>query len=168
MPSTYTPIQSYTVSGTSTSSINFNSVSGYTDLILVQQLPNDPTATYAYSNYRFNSDTGSNYSTTYMYWYNAVTSGRQSNASFILNGTSSYMGNTMIITHIQNYANSTTNKSVLTKAMFSANAGGSPQEIWASVGMWRSTSAITSVNVFINTGNYSSGSTFTLYGIKAA
>lgn len=162
---TYEPIATATLNG-STASYTFSSIpSTYTDLILVQSLPGDPSGTYGYSNYRVNSDTGSNYNSSYYYWYNAATYGRQTSSAFILNGTSSYLGNTNIITHIQNYSNSTTYKSLITRANFSANSNGVPQEIWESIGVWRSTAAINSVTAYMNTGNYSSGSTLTLYGI---
>jgi len=169
MPATYEPIANYTVTNTSTNTINFNSIpSTYTDLRLVQSLPNDPTSTYGYSRYRFNSDTASNYSTNYFYWYNAATAGRQNNQTSILNGTSSYLGNTNIMTDILSYSSTSRKKSLITRANFSANGGGVPQEIWLSSALWRSTSAITSVTIFIDSGNYSSGSTFSLYGIKSA
>jgi len=164
--STYFPIATNTVSGTSTNTVTFSSVPNtYTDLVLVQSLPGDPTATYAYSNVRLNGDTGSNYSTTYEYYYNAKTAGRQANASFILNGTSSYMSNTNIITNIMNYSGTINNKTLITRANFSANSNGAVQEIWLCGGLWRNTNAVNSVTAYLNTGNYSSGSTFTLYGI---
>ena len=54
---TYQPIATSTVSGSSTNSVTFTGIpSTYNDLILIQCLPGDPTATYGYSNIRFNSD----------------------------------------------------------------------------------------------------------------
>lgn len=165
--STYFPIATSTVSGSSTNSVTFTGIPNtYTDLVLVQSLPGDPSATYGYSNIRFNSDTGSNYSTSYFYWYNAITAGRQANVSFLLgSGTSSFLGNATIITHIQNYSNTINNKTAIIRANVSANANGITQEIFHCAGLWRNTNAINSVTAFMNTGNYSSGSTFTLYGI---
>ena len=61
-----------------------------------------------------------------------------------------------------NYSNATTYKTVITRAS-NANNG-----VDAVVGLWRNTAAITSINVFLGTGNLDTGSTFTLYGIKAA
>lgn len=163
---TYLPIATTTVSGTSTNSVTFSSIPNtYTDLILVQYLPGDPTATYGYSNLRFNSDTANNYSSSYHYYYNAVTAGRQANVSYILHGTSSFIGNSNIITHIQNYSNTTNNKATISRVNLNANSNGIVQEIFESAGLYRSASAITSVTAFIGSGNYSSGSTFTLYGI---
>jgi hypothetical protein len=163
---TYLPIATTTVSGTSTASVTFSSIPNtYKDLVLVQYLPGDPTATYGYSNLRFNSDTASNYSSSYQYYYNASTPGRQANVTSILHGTSSYMGNSNIITHIQNYSNTTNNKTSISRVNLSANANGTVQEIFEGTGLYRSTSAITSVTAFISSGNYASGSMFTLYGI---
>jgi hypothetical protein len=70
------------------------------------------------------------------------------------------------IFHLQNYSNSTTYKTVLNRTNYAGSGG------WtvASVGLWRDTSAITSIRIAISetqTGNFISGSTFTLYGIKA-
>jgi len=164
--STYVPIATNTVSGTTTGTITFSSIPNtYTDLILVQSLPGDPTATYGYSNLRLNGDTATNYSTTYQYYYNARTTGRQSAATFILHGTSSYLGNANIITHIQNYSSTVNHKTTISRVNLSANGNGAVQEIFEGAGLYRSASAITSVTAFMNTGNYSSGSTFTLYGI---
>lgn len=164
---TYQPIATNTVSGSSTNSVTFTGIPNtYTDLILIQSLPGDPTATYDYSNIRFNSDTATNYSTSYHYYYNAATVGRQSNATFLLSsGTSSYMSNSNLITHIMNYSNTATYKSTMTRANLSANSNGVVQEIFQCAGLYRSTSAITSVTAYTGSGNYSSGSTFTLYGI---
>ena len=68
-----------------------------------------------------------------------------------------------IIANIFNYSNTTTFKTILSR---SGNAGASTT---AAVSLRRDTSAITTIS-FDLTGasTYSVGSTFTLYGIKAA
>jgi hypothetical protein len=59
-----------------------------------------------------------------------------------------------------NYSNTTTYKTVLTRA------GRNNQATEAFVGLWRNTAAITSISLTSQT--YTTDSTFTLYGIKAA
>jgi hypothetical protein len=67
------------------------------------------------------------------------------------------------IAHIQNYSNTTTHKTVISR-------GGSPATNSSPmVGLWRNTSAINSIKISLQSGTaLKSGSTFTLYGIKAA
>lgn len=63
---------------------------------------------------------------------------------------------------ILNYANTTTNKTMI------ARGGVASSSSTASVSLFRSTSAITRVGIAtFGAGNFISGSTFTLYGIKA-
>ena len=59
-----------------------------------------------------------------------------------------------------NYANTTTYKTVLTRASSNGDI------VMANVSTWRSTSAITSL-VYAG-ATFNSGTVFTLYGIKAA
>jgi hypothetical protein len=62
-----------------------------------------------------------------------------------------------------NYSNTTTYKTWLSRS------GASDRATEALVGLWRSTSAITTIALSIDAGaTYSTGSTFTLYGIAAA
>ena len=157
--STYTPIATTTL-GSAQATITFNSFSGYTDLILVVagtvSVANNPTL-------RFNSDTGSNYSWTYLVGNGtSATSGRSSNTTSILTGGlgTSTMGN--VIYHIQNYSNSTTNKTVISRHNRSDDSVG------AWVGLWRNTAAITTIDLGAGGGNWNTGSTFTLYGIASA
>jgi hypothetical protein len=64
---------------------------------------------------------------------------------------------------IMNYSNTTTNKTVL------ARASSQQEGVEATVGLWRSTAAITSITFdLVSTRTFSVGSTLTLYGIKAA
>jgi hypothetical protein len=61
-----------------------------------------------------------------------------------------------------NYSNATTYKTALARTSEDGVAA-------AYVGLWRSTSAITSITIDKGSSdNFASGSTFTLYGIKAA
>jgi prophage DNA circulation protein len=59
------------------------------------------------------------------------------------------------------YANTTTNKTILSRSNNVANL------VQTTVSMWRSTAAITSILVYAN-GTYPIGATFKLYGIEAA
>jgi hypothetical protein len=65
-----------------------------------------------------------------------------------------------------NYSNATTYKTWLSRnnRASASNAPGTE----ALVGLWRSTSAITELVIGLTGGNFDTGSTFTLYGIKAA
>ena len=159
MASTYEPIATTTASG-SVSSITFSSISGsYTDLVLIFD---GKTSTASEWGLRFNSDSGNNYSSTWVAGSSGVAqSSRYSNTNF---ATLSYIrtDKTMSIAHIQNYSNTTTYKTVLART---SETGG----VWGLVSLWRNTSAINEITV-VNTGsyNFSNISTITLYGIKAA
>jgi hypothetical protein len=160
MAITYEPIATTTL-GTAEASVTFSSISGsYTDLIIIAS---GTVNTNSYFAFRFNGDTGSNYSNTEIDGNGtAASSNRNSSNNYLYNG-SILTTQTNVINHIQNYSNSTTYKTVLTR---SNNAG---SIVKASVGLWRSTSAITSIEMTTAGANtFSSGSTFTLYGIASA
>ena len=164
MASTYTPIQSYTVSS-STTQINFNSINGsYTDLILICNF--GIAGGTDNMSMRFNSDTGSNYSVTWMAGNGSnAYSGRYSNQTYVLldNYSAATASVASVYTiQIANYSNSTTYKTALTRSNTAANATN------ANVGLWRSTSAITSVTLNTQGNNFATGSTFSLYGVKSA
>jgi len=161
--STYTPIATTTASG-STSSITFNSFTGYTDLVLVFEGNSTNAGSSANSlRIRVNSDTGSNYSGTYLSGNgSSAASGRTSNATnwdAINIAQASVRG--MAKMYFMNYSNSTTYKTMLSHSSVAA------VDALPAVNLWRNTNAITAIELFI-TGNFSSGSTFTLYGIAAA
>jgi len=170
MAITYEPIATTTVSGGSTSEVEFASISGsYTDLIIVGNLG---SASNSYVSARFNSDTGSNYSVTNLSGNGTTAiSNRGSSRSVAEISYEVYQGSTIqanFIAQIMNYSNSTTYKTMLSRTN-NAAIGTS-----ATVVLWRSTSAITNIKLYSSTGNganlfnFTSGSTFTLYGIKAA
>ena len=165
--STYTPIATTTL-GSAASSVTFSSISGaYTDLVLVINWAQSEVASCWI---RFNSDSGSNYSFTELRGNgSAASSTRLSNTAqsywaYNVFPDTSFTGNAII--SIQNYSNTTTNKTFLSRA--NANSG-SFAGTSAIVGLWRSTSAITSIILDTDgAATYSTGSTFTLYGILAA
>jgi hypothetical protein len=165
MPSTYEPIATQTL-GSSAATVTFSSISGsYTDIVAVI------TAKVAASSYdlsfRVNGDSGTNYSLTALSGNGSTaTSIRVSSASAGRGDYRAYMDTSEFNNYIiqfMNYSNSTTNKTVIGRGN-SAALGTD-----AVVNLWRNTAAITSI-VFAPefTGNFATGSTFTLYGIKAA
>ena len=160
---TYVPLATQTL-GSATASVTFSSISGaYTDLVLVVN-GTLSSGGYIDSYVRFNSDSGTNYSRTYLFGDGGSTvSGRNSAATglgFV------YMNSTdraAIVINIMNYANATTYKTATTRT----TAPGSGGVTAAYVGLWRNTAAITTIEIV--TGNtFAIGSTFTLYGIAAA
>lgn len=162
MPSTYTPIATTTL-GSAAPSVTFSSISGsYTDLILVATpIYSTSAATKLY----INNDSTSVYSGTWLYGTgSAAGSYRVSNTAPIIinyfNNGSSDTPNQII--NFQNYSNATTFKT------FIGRNNNSAQGTDAVVGLWRSTSAITQLELQTTTGNYNAGSTFTLYGVKSA
>jgi len=162
---TYTPIASTTTSG-SASSVTFSSISGaYTDLVVVINY-DSVTAGNQSLNMRFNGDTATNYSYTILRGSgSAAQSARGSSDDRIYCGSSSTgvtnIASTAII-HIQNYSNTTTYKTALIRD------NNPDYYLFANVGLWRSTSAITSLTFYQSSYNFINGSTFALYGITAA
>lgn len=168
MSKTYDPISSTTLTS-NTTFIDFTSIpQTFTDLLLVLAIRDTAAGSQTYPWLRFNSDSGTNYSFTRMHGTgSSVASGRASNQDKLefceapgAGSTSNYFA--PLFVHFQNYANTTTNKTVLVRTN---NVGGAVA-VGALVGLWRSTSAITSIRLNGQT-SLASGSTATLYGIKA-
>lgn len=162
MASTYEPIATYTASG-SISTYTFSSIPAtYTDLILVKSgAISGGDNTFM----RFNGDTGSNYSTTIIQGSgSAASSGRSTNSTSAGVGYTGDANEIMQIIQIMNYANTTTYKTAISRSNSSTTNG----YVQAGVELWRSTAAINSVTLFQGSTNFNTGTTFTLYGIKAA
>ena len=161
MPKTYEPIQTQTV-GTAVASVTFTSIpQTYTDLVLVtsgtstgaaQITLKINSATTNYSSVNLSSNGSSAFSGTFtgltyiQLGYHDYFSGSQSNA----------------ITHIMNYTNTTTFKTVLNRTSNGVVGVG------LSVGLYRSTSAITIIDALPLGSTWATGTVLTLYGIKAA
>jgi len=162
--STYTPIATTTL-GSAAASYTFSSISStYTDLVLVVTSASSLGTGYGLR-MRFNGDTASNYSWTHLYGTgSAAGSSRGTSDTSILIGYSpAAIGGNVATVNIQNYSNATTYKTDL------ARGSETDYRVGAIVGLWRNTSAITSITLFDEgAGNLLTGSTFTLYGIAAA
>jgi hypothetical protein len=171
--STYTPIISTTVSGSSTTSVSLTSIpSTYTDLIMVCY-KNDNSPSDSRTNIGFNNDSTTLYSSTGLLTYaGSATSSRNSNRVII----DDYTGGARTLTgifattiyHIMNYANTSVYKTIVGR-QGSNDTGVVDYGTAIVTGLYRSTNAITSIQITGNgTPTFGSGSTFTLYGIKAA
>lgn len=161
MPQTYTPIASQTLTSAQ-SSVTFSSISSaYTDLVVIIE---GAMTVSSDMRIQFNSDGGSNYSNTTLEGNGTTAqSARWSNQTkLIVNNFATGTGRGNFSLFIMNYANTTTFKTVLHRMAFAGNA------TEAGAGLWRSTAAITSMELFANATTWISGSTFTLYGILKA
>ena len=118
-----------------------------------------------------NTDTGANY--TYHAFYG---SGSSTGAFGAASTTINYLGeityasaaaNIMGVTIIDilDYASTTKYK---TTRVFNGDDRNGAGYVYLTSGLWMNTAAITSVQIKTNSGNFTTASTFALYGIKAA
>jgi hypothetical protein len=166
--STYTPIYAQTLSG-STASITFSNIpTTFTDLKLVVSGITTVTG-YAFT-LSVNSDTGSNYSQTLI---SSNGTSAQSARYSSSNNTNMYIGGwvsgydstapSTLTLDFMNYSNTTTNKTILWRS------SSSPRSVESGVMMYRRLAPITTITISSQSGaSMATGSTFTLYGIKAA
>lgn len=163
MASTYTPIATQTL-GSAASSVTFSSIPGtYTDLVLV--MDSQLTGGSGTAWLQFNGDTATNYSDTFLTGNGTTASStRNSTSANLFFGEALSTTRTMQVVHIANYFSANTTKPII------ARSNGATSAVNIVVGLWRATpAAITSILVSQNAGNtFIAGSTFTLYGIKAA
>ena len=156
------PIATTTISNSTTAAYTFSSIPNtYTDLILVMSVGNNNNSGYGVQ-IRYNGDTGSNYSWTYLVGNgSSAISGRNSNATYfdigIENDTTNFA---VITTQVMNYANTTTYKTAISRG------SASTVEVSTNASLWRSTAAINSLTITKTANYFKNGSTFTLYGIN--
>ena len=169
--SSYESIATVSVGAGGSSSIDFTSISsGYSHLQirLISRLSG--TGTSAQSNtIRFNSDSGTNYRSHFLLGNGSSASAFDGGAATrLFNGIGADGDNTSgifgsVIIDILDYAN--TNKYKVTRTLGGLDANGSG-ELTLISGLWLSTSAITSISIIPEAGNYVQYSHFALYGIK--
>ena len=164
---TYDLLGSLSLAGVKTGT--FTSISGsYTDLKVVFT----GTSANGGIGFRFNSDTATNYSATLLKGNSAAAQSTSwINKTYLPSFGDSGAGliqKSVVILDIFSYANSSYKA---TLQSISADDNGANQgTAGAMAGLWRSTSAITSVAVYKPSGanNFDTGATAYLYGIKAA
>ena len=168
MPNTYEAIATQTLASTSTATVTFSSIpSTYTDLVIVIIGANNGGSRIRY---RFNNDSGSNYSRTSLTGNgssaNSYQGSNNTEADLNVIGGSTTMTYPMtIISNIQNYSNTTTYKTLISRFGSNDTTAAATE---ATVNLWRSTAAINRVDAIAQGGNWIIGTTISLYGIKAA
>jgi hypothetical protein len=153
-----------TTLGSAASTITFSSIAAsWTDLRLV--LNSSVSATGSELKLTFNNDTATNYSFTTVYGYGAsAASYRESTRVGIPLDAAFGIPNTqwaLWTADIFSYAGSTF-KTALTTGSNDNNGSGAT---FRNVGLWRSTSAITRLDLSVSGITFQTGTTATLYGI---
>ena len=167
LPSTMTPIATNTLTAAA-ASVAFSGIPNtYTDIVAVCQLVATSATLQNAPQLRVNGDTASNYSATALNGNGTnAASGRWSNQTVIYAdyyGILQSDGIGQATAHYMNYSNTTTYKTVLIRS------GKGNKETTASVGLWRNTAAIHTITFITDSPQtFAAGTTFTLYGIKAA
>lgn len=153
--------------GSAAATVTFGSIpSGYRDLRLVCVMTSGNGGNGVVA-IRYNGDTAANYLNVGM--YGEATSATGSYANTV---SYQYMSSTSIQTteattstlDIMDYAQADKHKTFIGR---SGTSGATVSNVVATASRWASTSAVTTLNIFINgTGTFAAGSTFVLYGVK--
>lgn len=167
MAVTYEPIATTTL-GTAASSISFSSISSaYTDLKIILVASN--TTNNFNIRFRFNSDTGSNYDSLILYGYNTTAGAGNENA--MTENIANYSQGMPVTPNyglytfdVMSYAGSTFKTTINTASEDLSSQG----EVSRIVNMWENTSAINAISIRVTGGNFTVGTTATLYGILKA
>ena len=121
---------------------------------------------------QFNSDTGSNYARHSLYGDGStVTAAGNASQTSILcplaitqNGTTANIHSGLIM-DIHDYISSTKNK---TLRIFNGQDLNGSGHVNLNSGLWMSTNTINSITIFLPSDNFTTSSTFALYGIRGA
>jgi hypothetical protein len=166
-PNSYESIATVTGTGLA-STLSFTSIpSTYTHL-QIRGINNDAVG---YSiNMTFNSDTSANYTVHQLYGNGTTASAfGAANFNYIFAGVAGFSSTTQVapmIVDILDYANTNKYKTCRMLTGYDSN-GATTGYIEFNSGLWRSTSAITRIDLTL-TGLFSTTATFALYGIKGS
>ena len=164
MTNTYTPIASVTLSSAS-ATVDFTSIpQTFRDLILI--VDGKAATAQTFFRMRVNSDSGNNYNVVNMM---GASNGSNSYSSSNQNGfdldffvSTITTDNNFFQIQFLDYSQTNKHKTMLLRSKTYRDTELATNSI---AGRWASTSAITSMSIFLNAGNLASGSTFSLYGI---
>jgi hypothetical protein len=159
---TYSPITTQTL-GSTAAYIDFTSIpSTYTDLVVQCSLIGSSGAGYIYM--RVNSDSGANYSRQELQGDGASITAQYVSGEGLAYIHSKVLGTGYVPVRVEmlEYKNTSVYKSWVCRG---ADAASSTSIV---AGLWKSTSAITDIRIAVTTATFAVGSTFTLYGIRAA
>ena len=165
MATTYEKIATTTL-GSAESAITFNSIgSGYTDLRISFVIIGG-AGTAGQFDIKYNNDSSSVYSITRFYGDGSSAGSSRYSGTALYPCQNSFSSTPPVFATIDlfSYAGSTF-KTALIEYSNDANGSGSVER---SVGLYRSTSAITRIDLGGVGGTFATGTTATLYGIKAA
>jgi hypothetical protein len=169
--STYTQIASTTLTS-STTSVTLSNLGSYTDLIIIASVQGSRQPWGGDLLCRFNGDSGANYPHGLLRGSSAGTATAQytGESQINLGGEMGASGSNFGVYYIflPNYRNTSIHKNVIVQSGIAGtdyNAGNN-----MTVGIWKNTAAITSINLTNSNGAYNllAGSTFSVYGITAA
>jgi hypothetical protein len=168
MATALTPI-AWTSLASASSSVTFSSIPGtYRDLYLVTDISSG-NASDGSQVLRFNSDSGSNYSTVSAEAQGSAVSSSTLTTNGILdtfNVTTVTNNPAVIVWHILDYSATDKHKSVLARESVATSR--TAVGVGMIAGRWANTSAISSITLVAqNSTTYAAGSTFALYGIAA-
>lgn len=163
-PAAMTAIASTTLT-TDQLTVTLSSIPGtYDDLRLVIYDSGDTTYSYS-AGLRFNSDSANNYSWTRIEGDGSTAYSLRVTSNAQLSVQTRTQPSATVV-DIVNYSNTSNYKTSLIRTAVDNNGSG---ETNLSCGLWRSTSAITSISLHQSALRYwSTGSVFALYGIKKA
>lgn len=165
MPNTYQVIASVTVGSGGASAITFNSIPGtYTDLLVTCSGRASGSFGSGTLTLKFNGSS-SNYSMRMLNGNGSAASSATDTSLYGILPAANIAANTFGSAqfYILNYASSN-NKSVSTETVLEQNA--TDGIMYNFAGLWSDTSAITSIELSSNAGNFVQYSTAVLYGIK--
>ena len=160
-----------TTLSTSTASVTFSSIPATYTHLQIRGIVKTNAGSDTQNYMRFNGDTGSNYSTHYLYGYgeDPVGAGAGASTSFMSAAAVTSDGANVFsafVMDVVDYAD--TNKYKTLRALSGNDTNGAGY-VWFSSGNWRNTAAVTSITIYNNgSNNFLQYSSFALYGIKAA
>ena len=168
-PSSFYNIATVTASG-SQSSVTFSSIPSTYKSLQLRILSNDGSGYQ--NNFVFNSDTGTNYTYHRMLGNGSTVTavgatGQTSAKAASYNSPDLYNQiYAFSIVDIIDYANTSKYKTIKSQSGFDANGASGPSFVLTS-NLWLNTAAITSITITnVGSTNWTSSSTFTLYGIS--